>query len=230
MQKLDSILKKPSKRKHFDMCPEIIREHAYFWPIITVYGGSVYLGTTGYGLVIAGLVGSVASIPIGVYGRKIFRYLPNVRYRIGKYQTTGDGDSNYWTVLLRKKLPNFITHPFSHVFKKAPGLEFTIDSDGVNRGSCRLGEIPLTVIGSHENRIKPIGDNDKAGGGVRKKLNILAKVFDDAQLDIRLCIKHNVQYDQLHDVFREKMTEKQYYEYMGLRIFMRDGLVIPSSN
>ena len=66
MQQLDSILKKPRERNPFEICPEIIREHAYFWPIVTAYGGSVYLGTTGYGLVIAGLVGSVNNSVKGI--------------------------------------------------------------------------------------------------------------------------------------------------------------------
>jgi hypothetical protein len=217
--------------KEYFINRECVIEHAKFWPIFCLYLGSVYLGTTNLGGWAASAVGIIALTIIGAYGEKLRRYHARVRFRQGKLQRTGDGGEDCWTILLRKRWANLLTHPFSHVFKPAPGLEVTVDIDGRNRGSVRCFERPITVIAAHERFVVGIGHCDIAPSVTVNHFHDLEKVSKLAGVCISDYID-NGQYDDLPDNVKceepehGKITEKQFYSHMGLFLLSHHGLKI----
>lgn len=206
------------------LCKEIVVEHCLFWPIFGVYIASVYVGTTSFGAWAASAVGIVAVAIVGAYGEKLRRYHARVRYRVGKLQRTGDGGEDCWTVLLRKRWANLLTHPFSHVFKPAPGLEMTIDCGGYATGSVRLFERPMTVIAAHEKFVVGIGHADYTAECAGQLMQEIEELSAEVGVNVEDYIDKD--YDDVPQGIRDsgRFPEEQFYKLLGFYIMDRDGL------
>jgi len=208
-------------------CREIIIEHLIFWPIFSLYALSVWYGTTNFGGWAASAVGLIALGIIGAYGEKLRRYHAKVRFRQGCLQRTGDGGEDCWTVLLRKRWANFLTHPFTHVFKPAPGLEQKVDCAGEFPGSVRMREKPMRVIAQHEKYIDAIGHADVAPSSTRKLLDDL--LLKAKREGINIADYADLYFEDLVERRKQKridgvLEEEEFYQLLGLHILERDGL------
>lgn len=170
------------------------------------------------------LVSVVIMAALGGYGVKIRRANANVRYRVGKVLETGDGGSDYYSVLLRVTRTPFLTRPWDHFRKPFPADELTIPHAGLNAGTCRMNIRPVSNV-EKEVRVFDIGDTDRApNDNAKSQLYALQQLggFREPVVDMKQIVADGKNYSEVAEA--QKITREDFYKWMGLEILVRDGL------
>jgi len=104
-----------------------------------------------------------------------------------------------------------------------------VDLTGQSTGGVRSGRIALKAVAKNDPFAVPIASNERATSDTSDVMRSCLKQLSAAGVEYVPVFEglRTVKYKDLENEARGKVSEEDFYQWLGLEIMERDGLIIP---